>query len=127
MKQYSFDTAISIEAEDDEDALFIFDQIGKIYGVTTYLLAPKVESSIPQSPEFESLGLAIKHSVNGDFFEIYGTYNDTIAGFKQFIDDSFNLPNSLVESSILLSALNLLTAAPVSGPNSPSTPNLSKL
>ena len=64
-----------------------------VNGVTSYLLAPKVETSIPQSPEFESLGLAVKHSVNGDFFEIYGTYNDTIAGFKQFIDDSFNSGN----------------------------------
>jgi hypothetical protein len=60
-----------------------------VNGVTSYSLAPKVETSIPQSPEFESLGLAVKHSINGDFFEIYGTYNDTIAGFKQFIDDSF--------------------------------------
>ena len=64
-----------------------------VNGVTSYLLAPKVETSIPQSPEFESLGLSVKHSVNGDFFEIYGTYNDTIAGFKQFIDDSFNAGN----------------------------------
>jgi hypothetical protein len=64
-----------------------------VNGVTSYLLAPKVETSIPQSPEFESLGLEVKHSVNGDFFEIYGTYNDTIAGFKQFIDDSFNSGN----------------------------------
>jgi hypothetical protein len=60
-----------------------------VNGITSYSLAPKVETSIPQSPEFESLGLAVKHSVNGDFFEIYGSYNDTIAGFKQFIDDSF--------------------------------------
>jgi hypothetical protein len=64
-----------------------------VNGVTSYSLAPKVETSIPQSPEFESLGLAVKHSVNGDFFEIYGTYNDTIAGFKQFIDDSFTSGN----------------------------------
>jgi hypothetical protein len=64
-----------------------------VNGITSYLLSPKVETSIPQSPEFESLGLSVKHSVNGDFFEIYGTYNDTIAGFKQFIDDSFTSGN----------------------------------
>ena len=64
-----------------------------VNGITSYSLAPKVETSIPQSPEFESLGLAVKHSLNGDFFEIYGTYNDTIAGFKQFIDDSFTAGN----------------------------------
>lgn len=64
-----------------------------INGITTYLLAPKVATSLPQTPEFESLGLMIQNSPNGDFFEIFGTYNGTISEFKQFIDDSFYLGN----------------------------------
>jgi hypothetical protein len=64
-----------------------------INGVTTYLLSPKVATSLPQTPEYESLGLMIQRSPNGDFFEIFGTYNDTISGFKQFIDDSFFIGN----------------------------------
>jgi hypothetical protein len=56
--------------------------------VKTYLLEGAVTSSIPQTPEFERLGLKIENSVNGDFFEIYGTYNGTIAEFKKFIDDA---------------------------------------
>jgi hypothetical protein len=40
-------------------------------------------TTTPQTPEFERLGLVIENSKNGDFFEIYGTYNDTIAEFKQ--------------------------------------------
>lgn len=65
------------------------NNIQTINAVTSYLLDPKVSVSVPQTPEFENLGLKIEHSSNGDFFEIYGTYNGTIAGFKQFIDDSF--------------------------------------
>ena len=33
----------------------------------------------------------VKHSTEGDFFEIYGTYNDNIAEFKKFIDDSVKM------------------------------------
>ena len=67
--------------------------IQTINAVTTYLLTPKVSTSLPQVPEFQNLSLVIKHSTNGDFFEVYGAYNDTIAGFNQFIDDSIALGN----------------------------------
>lgn len=63
--------------------------IQTINGVTTYLLAPEITTTIPQTAEFERLGLVIANSVNGDFFEIYGTYNNTIAGFSQFIEDAY--------------------------------------
>lgn len=66
------------------------NNIQTINGISTYTLSPKVSITVPQTPEFENLGLMIEHSPNGDFFEIYGTYNGTIGGFKQFIDDSYN-------------------------------------
>ena len=66
-------------------------KVQTINAITSYLLTPKVTSTIPQTPEFERLGLTIKHSVNGDFFEIFGTYNNTISGFSQFIDESYNI------------------------------------
>jgi len=64
------------------------NNIQTINNVSTYLLAPNLTTTIPQTPEFEKLGLVVEHSVNGDFFEIYGVYNDTLSGFKKFIDDS---------------------------------------
>lgn len=67
------------------------DNIQTLNGVTSYILSSKVTTTVPQTPEFERLGLMVKHSINGDFFEIYGTYNDTAAGFKQFMDESFNV------------------------------------
>ncbi len=65
--------------------------IQTINSVTTYLLSSKVTTTVPQTPEFERLGLVVQHSTNGDFFEIYGTYNNTLGGFAQFIDESYNI------------------------------------
>lgn len=67
------------------------DNIQTVNGVTSYVLSTKVTTTVPQTPEFEKLGLVVAHSPNGDFFEIYGVYNDTIAGFNQFMDESFNI------------------------------------
>jgi hypothetical protein len=70
---------------------FFIDGIQKVNGISTYILAGKVTTTIPQAPEFERLGLIVKHSTEGDFFEVYGTYNDNIAEFKKFMDDSFTM------------------------------------
>ena len=67
------------------------DKIQTVNAVTNYILSTKVTTTVPQTPEFEKLGLVVEDSINGDFFEIYGVYNDTIAGFNQFMDESFNI------------------------------------
>ena len=62
-----------------------------ISGVTTFNLSPKSSTSLPQTPDFQKLGLKIEHSKNGDFFEIYGTYNGNISEFNTFINNSVSL------------------------------------
>lgn len=64
-----------------------------INNITTYTLSAKSEISIPQAPEYENLGVMIEHSKNGDFFEIYGTYNDNVTEFAKFIDDAVRIGN----------------------------------
>ena len=64
-----------------------------ISGVTTFNLTPKSSTSLPQTPDFQKLGLKIEHSKNGDFFEIFGTYNGNIAEFNTFINNSVSLGN----------------------------------
>ena len=61
--------------------------------VTTYYLTSRVPISVPQSPSFESVGVKIQHSINGDFFEIFGTYNGDIGDFNNFINNSVQLGN----------------------------------
>jgi hypothetical protein len=64
-----------------------------INGVKTYKMAPPVQFSLqfslPITPDFQNLGVRIDPSEQGDYFEIYGIFNDNIVEFKQFIDDSF--------------------------------------
>lgn len=69
------------------------NKIQTINQVKTYLLESSITTTVPQTPEFEKLGLKIENSPNGDFFEIYGTYNGNIAEFKRFIDDAIPLGN----------------------------------
>jgi hypothetical protein len=76
--------------------------------VKTFILGQKLTTSVPQTPEFESLGIKIEHSANGDFFEIYGTYNGNITEFNKFIKDSVNMEKRYyVEYSITTYEQNL--------------------
>ena len=70
---------------------FFVNGIQTINNVTTFTVGQKLTTSVPQTPEFEKLGLKVEHSKNGDFFEIYGTYNDTISEFNKFINDSIRI------------------------------------
>lgn len=59
--------------------------------VTTYYLTSKSSINLPQSPDFEKIGLKIEHSKSGDFFEIYPVYNGNLAEFNNFIKTSLTL------------------------------------
>ena len=64
-----------------------------INSVTTYNLTSKTQLSLPQIPEFQALGTMIQHSVNGDYFEIFGIYNGNIGDFNTFMENSVYLGN----------------------------------
>ena len=81
---------LSITAPIFIDFYFI-EGIQKVNNIKTYLIAGKVTTTVPQAPEFERLALVVRNSPNGDFFDIYGTYNDNIAEFKKFIDDAVKM------------------------------------
>jgi hypothetical protein len=100
-------TGLSTTAPIFIDFQFI-SNIQTINTVTSYLLTTSNTTTLPQTPEFENLGIVIEHSSNGDFFEIYGVYNDTIFGFKKFIDDSFLIDrNYYVQYDITLYEQNI--------------------
>ncbi len=84
------------------------NNIQTINNITTYLLSGNSTTTIPQTPEYENLGLVIQHSNNGDYFEIYGIYSNTLASFKKFIDDSYNIGrNYYVQYDITLYEQNI--------------------
>ncbi len=69
------------------------ESISTLNNNTDYILGSKIVTTLPQKPEFERIGIVIEHSKNGDFFEIYGTYNNNISEFKKFIDDAILIGN----------------------------------
>jgi hypothetical protein len=84
------------------------NNIQTINGVSTYLLSGNSTITIPQSPEYENLSLVVEHATNGDYFEVYGIYNNTLAGFKKFIDDSYTIGrNYYVQYDITLYEQNI--------------------
>jgi hypothetical protein len=73
-----------------------------------YTLGSTKQISIPQTPEFENLSVMIEPSQIGDFFEIYGTYNNTLAEFARFIEESrFSNKRYNVEYNITLFEQNV--------------------
>jgi len=54
--------------------------------VKKFVLSPKKTVSLPQAPSNLTAGVAIEHSTNGDYFEIYGIYGGYIADFATFMN-----------------------------------------
>jgi len=65
------------------------ENIETLNKIDYFNLSSKISISVPQTPEFEKLGVKIEESKQGDFFLIYGTYNGTVADFENFIEDSY--------------------------------------
>lgn len=51
----------------------------------SFLTTEPFSATIPVIPEFEQLGIQIIPSLQGDYFEIFGTFNNTISEFSNFI------------------------------------------
>lgn len=65
------------------------ERINNVNGKRFFDLSPKKTVVVPQTPDFEKLGVIIEESQQGDFFLIYGTYNGTLGDFENFIEDQY--------------------------------------
>lgn len=59
--------------------------------VPTYLLNSPYQTSVPQTPDFENLAITIEPAEDGDWFEIFGTYNGSLGEFNQWINTSLQI------------------------------------
>jgi hypothetical protein len=64
-----------------------------INSVKTYTLTTPNTITLPQTPDFENIGVVIEESPDGDFFDIYAVYNGNIGDFNNFINNSLYLGN----------------------------------
>lgn len=53
---------------------------------TAWFTTNPFSTTLPIVPEFEQLGLTIKNSDEGDYFEIFGTFNNNSSEFNSFIE-----------------------------------------
>ena len=89
-----------------------YDIISKktLNGVTTYYMDGKTSVSFPLSPDFENIGLVIEQANDGDYYDIYGTFNGDIGDFSLFIQNSYSLgANYYVSYTITLYEQNIIT------------------
>ena len=56
-----------------------------VFEKESYIVSESFNTSIPVTPEFEQLGVQIEPAIDGDYFEINGTYNGNISEFNTFI------------------------------------------
>jgi hypothetical protein len=66
------------------DFQFLTKKEDKLSQVAWYTTEP-FSTTLPTTPEFEQLGLTIQNSEEGDFFEIFGTFNANSSEFNDFI------------------------------------------
>jgi len=58
-----------------------------ILGTEYFFFSDITTKSVANSPEYQTLGVTIEESDNGDYFEIYGTYNNTNELLDDFVDE----------------------------------------
>jgi hypothetical protein len=79
-----------------------------INNINTYTLKAPYSTSVPIVPKYESLGLTIQESSQGDYFEIFGTYNGNISEFNLFLQNAQNIGNNYyVEYTITVFEQNI--------------------
>lgn len=67
------------------DFRFLTSKI-KILGETSYITTPSLIASIPQTPEYNNLGVSIEAATDGDYYLINGIYNGSVGEFEVFIN-----------------------------------------
>jgi hypothetical protein len=68
--------------------LFFINSISQIGSLKTWTLDGGITIDFPQSPQLTELGLVIKESQLGDYFEIYPVYNGSLEQFESWVDKS---------------------------------------
>ncbi len=76
-----------------------------------YYATNEYRISIPQAPEYETLAVKIEESIEGDFFEIYGTYSEDNENLNEFIEDVYTKGRRIrIEYDVYLYEENIQTS-----------------
>jgi len=81
-----------------------------VLGTTYYYAAESFRTSFSKSPEYNTLGVTIQESTEGDFFEIFGTYGASNENLDNFVREIENKGRKVrIEYDIYLYEENMQT------------------
>jgi len=82
-----------------------------ILGSTYYFFSDLYTKSISNQPEYQTLGVQIEESKNGDYFEIFGTYNQTNELLDDWVDEMVAKGRKMkIEYTITVYEENIMTS-----------------
>lgn len=85
-----------------------------IFDVPYFWLSDTYKTTLSLKPEYQSLGVMIEESTQGDFFEIYGVYDNANQSLDDFVDDLESKGRKInIEYIITLYEENLISGYPV--------------
>lgn len=85
-----------------------------IFDVPYFWLSDTYKTTLSLKPEYQSLGVMIQESTQGDFFEIFGVYDNSNQNLDDFVDDLESKGRVInIEYNITLYEENLISGYPV--------------
>lgn len=85
-----------------------------VFGVPYYYLGDTYKTSLSIQPEYQTLGVMIEESTQGDFFEIYGVYDNSNENMDNFVNNLESQGRSInIEYVVTLYEENLISGFPV--------------
>jgi hypothetical protein len=83
------------------------------FGTDYYFLGDTAKLSLSRQPEYQTLGVTVQESTNWDFFEIFGTYNNSNENLDNFVNDLENQGKKInIEYVVTLFEENLVSGFP---------------
>lgn len=83
------------------------------FGTDYYYLGDTAKLSLSRKPEYQTLGVTVQESTDWDFFEIFGTYENSNENLDNFVNDLENQGKKInIEYVITLFEENLVSGFP---------------
>lgn len=85
-----------------------------VFNIPYYYLGDTYKTSLSLQPEYQTLGVMIEESTQGDFFEIFGVYNNSNENLDDFVDELESRGSRInIEYVVTLYEENLVSGFPL--------------
>lgn len=85
-----------------------------VFNEIYYYMSDTYKTSLTIQPEYQTLGVMIEESYQGDFFEIYGVYNNSNENLDNFVNDLESKGRRInIEYTVTLYEENLISGFPI--------------